>query len=183
MSANTQTITAKFNGTWYCWVETAEECCGDDGVREISVFDKHGVFTGKTEREAISKAYEAFGGDIEYGHVRAVNGKAHLVKDGTPVFIKELRPPKKATHSKMEQVQTLEERVAELERKNKVLSAIVLDQKLAQHDLLEALREISESLDTAIISMSAHSLNLTDAEKEKALTEYFNLNETEHAIM
>lgn len=183
MSANNQLVTACLAGTHFCWVETAEECCGDEnGIRRLSIYDK-GCYRAKTANEAIRQATDVYG-PTEYGEYRAVNGKTYLA-DGTPVIITEIyklykeqqkrekrSKREQATCSKKEQVDQ-EARIAELERKVKFLSSKTLTQHQINQGLLKVAEELAATCETLHTWLSLYNYSNTEDDKLNSLKEFF----------
>ncbi|MCM1323262.1 MAG: hypothetical protein NC218_03665 [Acetobacter sp.] len=182
MSANNQLITASLAGTYFCWVETAEECCGDEGgIRRLSIYDT-GCYRAKTAEEAMKQAINAYG-PTEYGEYRARGGKTFLA-DGTPVVITELyklhkqeqkrqrKHQEKATCAKKEQV-GLEQRVQELERSNKQLRSMMLNQHQINSGLAKACEELATTCQTLHDWLTVHTIGVTADEKGRLIKQFF----------
>lgn len=185
MSANNQLVTASLAGTYFCWVETAEECCGDEGgVRRLSIYDKD-CYRAKSAREAMKQALDVYG-PTEYGEYQAHNGKTYLA-DGTPVIITELyeiykkeqkrqrklqKQQQSSTGAEKEQV-GLEARVAELETKVKRLNSMVLNQHQINQGLMKFSEEMVQLCQTMHNWMTVHSLGVTSDQKGQYIKEFF----------
>lgn len=183
MSANNQLVTASLAGTYFCWVETAEECCGDeDGIRRLSIYDKD-CYRAKSAQEAIRQATNVYG-PTEYGEYRAINGKTYLA-DGTPVIITEIyklhkeqekrekKRQQKPTCAKTEQVDQ-EARIAELERKVKFLSSKALTQHQINQGLLKAAEELAATCETLHTWLTLYNYSNTKEDKLRNIKQFFN---------